>query len=113
MDSPLELPIAELTRAVKQGDISATEVARAALERIAGQHSLNAFLHVSEGPVLAAAAAVDERRARGEELGALAGVPMAVKDALTTLDAPTTCGSRILTRRGPDGKPGDGASGWR
>jgi aspartyl-tRNA(Asn)/glutamyl-tRNA(Gln) amidotransferase subunit A len=111
--STLDLPIAELSAAVKKGDVSATELARGALERIAKQSSLHAFLHVSEAPVLAAAADLDQRRARGEALGPLAGVPIAIKDALATVDAPTTCASRILTRRGPDGRPGDASAGWR
>src|SRR6266852_2162030 len=42
------------------------------------------------------APAVDERRANGAELGPLAGVPLALKDVFTTIDMPTTCGSRIL-----------------
>ena len=44
----------------------------------------------------AAARAVDERRAAGEPLGPLAGVPLALKDVFTTTDMPTTCGSAIL-----------------
>jgi aspartyl-tRNA(Asn)/glutamyl-tRNA(Gln) amidotransferase subunit A len=113
MAQALDLPVAELAAAVKKGDVSATELARGALERIREKSSLNAFLHVSEAPVLAAAADVDRRRAQGESLGALAGVPIAIKDALCTSDAPTTAGSRILTRRGKDGRPGDAAAGWR
>jgi aspartyl-tRNA(Asn)/glutamyl-tRNA(Gln) amidotransferase subunit A len=50
---------------------------------------------------LHAARALDERRTRGDALGPLAGVPIAIKDALCTHDAPTTAASRILTRR-PD-----------
>ncbi len=112
MAAPLDLPVAALAAAVKKGDVSATELARGALERIREKSALNAFLHVSEAPVLAAAAEVDRKRAQGEPLGPLAGVPIAVKDALCTTDAPTTCGSRILTRRGPDGRPGGAAAGW-
>src|SRR4029077_2032328 len=43
-----------------------------------------------------AAKAVDDQRAAGQQLGPLAGVPLALKDVLTTIDMPTTCGSRIL-----------------
>jgi len=109
----LDLPISELSQAVRTGELSAREVAESALERMREKSDLNAFTHVSEGPLLAAAAELDARRARGETLGPLAGVPIAIKDALCTTDAPTTCASRILTRRGPDGKAGDAAAGWR
>jgi len=113
METALDLPVAELAAAVRKGDVSATELARGALERIRAKSSLDAFLHVSEEPVLKAAADLDRRRAKGETLGALAGVPIAIKDALCTTDAPTTCASRILTRRGADGRPGNAAAGWR
>ncbi|HWP09454.1 MAG TPA: Asp-tRNA(Asn)/Glu-tRNA(Gln) amidotransferase subunit GatA [Polyangiaceae bacterium] len=109
----LDLPVFELSEKIRKGEIAAREVAEAALAKIAEQSSLNAFLHVSEASVLDAATELDARRQRGEALGPLAGVPIAIKDALCTTDAPTTCASRILTRRGADGKPGDAAAGWR
>jgi aspartyl-tRNA(Asn)/glutamyl-tRNA(Gln) amidotransferase subunit A len=48
---------------------------------------------------------VDDRRARGEPLGRLAGVPIALKDALCTRGIPTTCASKILTRDGQGWRP--------
>src|SRR5207247_762905 len=45
---------------------------------------------------LAAAAEIDAARVRGDQLGPLAGVPVAVKDVLATKGLPTTCGSKIL-----------------
>jgi aspartyl-tRNA(Asn)/glutamyl-tRNA(Gln) amidotransferase subunit A len=57
---------------------------------------LGAFLHVHADGALAQARSVDERRASGEPLGALAGLPVALKDILCTRDQPTTAGSKIL-----------------
>ncbi|GII02744.1 Asp-tRNA(Asn)/Glu-tRNA(Gln) amidotransferase subunit GatA [Planobispora takensis] len=88
---------AELGALVASGEVSAVEVARAHLDRIdAVEPKVNAFLHVDAETTLAQARRVDERRAAGEELGPLAGVPIAHKDVFTTTDMPTTAGSRIL-----------------
>ncbi len=78
------------------------------------QRGLHAFLHVAREAALAAAAAVDQKRSRGAALGPLSGVPIAIKDALCTADAPTTCASKILTKRNGEGTGGSNAeSGWR
>jgi aspartyl-tRNA(Asn)/glutamyl-tRNA(Gln) amidotransferase subunit A len=88
---------AELAALVASGEASAAEIARDHLDRIAAvDGSVQAFLHVDEDNVLAQARAVDARRAAGEELGPLAGVPIAHKDVFTTKDMPTTCSSKIL-----------------
>ena len=77
--------------------VSARELATAHLDRIAAvDGDIHAFLHVDAEGALAAADAIDTDRAVGEELGPLAGVPLALKDVLTMKGAPTTCGSRIL-----------------
>jgi len=87
----------ELAAAIAAGETSAVDVATAHLDRItAVDDKLHAFLHVDREGALSAARAVDEKRARGEVLGPLAGVPLALKDVLTQKDVPTTCGSRIL-----------------
>jgi aspartyl-tRNA(Asn)/glutamyl-tRNA(Gln) amidotransferase subunit A len=109
----LDAPISELTRAVQAGTVTAEAVTTEALRRMQKGHDLRAFLSVSDEAALEAARSLDARQQRGESLGRLAGVPVAVKDALCTKDAPTTAGSRILTRRGPDGRPGEPASGFR
>ena len=87
----------EQTGLLAAGEVSSVELTRAHLEQIeAVNPALNAFLHVDPEGALAAAAAIDARRAKGEELGPLAGIPIAVKDNFCTTGMPTTCGSRIL-----------------
>jgi aspartyl-tRNA(Asn)/glutamyl-tRNA(Gln) amidotransferase subunit A len=86
-----------LAAAIRSGQASAVEVAEAHLDRIqAVDAELHAFLHVDSDGALSAARSVDENLAAGQEVGPLAGVPLALKDVLTTKDVPTTCGSRIL-----------------
>ncbi len=93
----IRMTAAEIAAAVTAGEVSAVEVARAHLDRIGDvDPQVHAFLHVAADGAVSAARAVDERRAAGEPLGPLAGVPLALKDVLTTADMPTTCGSRIL-----------------
>ncbi|MDC0676372.1 Asp-tRNA(Asn)/Glu-tRNA(Gln) amidotransferase subunit GatA [Sorangium atrum] len=114
----LDRSIPELAALVQRGEVSAEEVARAALSRIEQRDgALGAFLTVQGEQAVAAARALDARRARGEALGPLAGVPIGLKDALCTEGAPTTAGSKILTRAaaGGDGAPRapDPARGFR
>ncbi len=81
---------------------SAVEAAGRALDRIDAVDSrVKAFLSVNRDAALAAARRVDEKIAKREPLGALAGLPVAVKDNLCTTDAPTTCASRILEKYRP------------
>jgi len=91
------LTAAETAAAVASGDASAVEVVDAHLARIeAVDGAVHAFLHVDGEGARDAARRVDARRAAGEPLGPLAGVPVALKDVLATEGVPTTCGSRIL-----------------
>jgi len=88
---------AETAEAIAAGKVTAVEVAQAHLDRIAAvDEKVHAFLHVDREGALAQARAVDEKRARGEKLGPLAGVPLALKDVFTTQGVPTTAGSKIL-----------------
>jgi aspartyl-tRNA(Asn)/glutamyl-tRNA(Gln) amidotransferase subunit A len=88
---------AALAAVIAAGEVSALEVTDAHLARIdAVDNEVNAFLYVASDGAREAARAVDRRRAAGEVLGPLAGVPLALKDVFTTTDMPTTCASRIL-----------------
>jgi aspartyl-tRNA(Asn)/glutamyl-tRNA(Gln) amidotransferase subunit A len=94
---PLELSATALVNAVRQGDISAVQCTEAFLRRIETLNgNVNAFLAVDREAALARAAEIDARRKAGRPLGPLAGLPVAVKDALCTTDMPTTCGSKML-----------------
>jgi len=94
---PLELSAVDLVSAIRQGDVSAVQVVEAFLNRIgAVDGAVHAFLHVDREAALARAAEIDARRKAGKPIGPLAGLPVAVKDALCTADQPTTCASKML-----------------
>jgi aspartyl-tRNA(Asn)/glutamyl-tRNA(Gln) amidotransferase subunit A len=91
------LSAADLSGLLASREVSSVEATRAHLDRIAAVDTdVHAFLHVAADAALRTAADVDARRAAAENLGPLAGVPIAIKDVLATRDMPSTAGSRIL-----------------
>jgi aspartyl-tRNA(Asn)/glutamyl-tRNA(Gln) amidotransferase subunit A len=96
--SPLSgLTIDSIRRSLLAKEFSAEELARRALAFAEQENpKTNAYLTFSPDRALATAREVDRRIAAGEDPGALAGVPVAVKDVILTRGLRTTCGSRLL-----------------
>ncbi len=101
--SIIYLSAAEQARRVRARAVSARELTQAYLDRIAHiDQSIGAFLQLDREGALAQADRIDAAfnsndQGAGDELGPLAGVPMAIKDVLVTRDLETTAGSKILT----------------
>ncbi|HEX7307025.1 Asp-tRNA(Asn)/Glu-tRNA(Gln) amidotransferase subunit GatA [Lentzea sp.] len=88
---------AELAAKIHSGEVSSVEVTQAHLDRIAETDGkVHAFLHVDTEGALAQARRVDEAVKAGEQVSPLAGVPLALKDVMTTEGVPTTVGSKML-----------------
>jgi aspartyl-tRNA(Asn)/glutamyl-tRNA(Gln) amidotransferase subunit A len=97
-----DLTATELLSRLEGGQVSSTEVTRAYLDQIEKlDESVHAFLRVDADGALAQAASIDSRRAAGERIGALGGLPVAIKDLLCTKGEPTSCASRILESFSP------------
>ena len=98
MSELTKLNAQELAQKIQSREVSAVEVAQAHLDRIAEvDEYVHAFLHVDTEGALAAARTVDEDAAAGRApKSRLAGVPLALKDVLTTEGIPTTAGSKTL-----------------
>ena len=96
MTDLIHLSAADQADLLSRKEVSSVELTQAHLNRIAETDGdLGAFLHISDN-ALTIAAEVDAARANGIDLGALAGVPVAIKDVLATTDMPATAGSKIL-----------------
>lgn len=92
-----ELTISEARAKLKNREISAVELTRAVLDRIAAvDDKINAYITVAADSALEQAEAADARIARGEA-AALTGIPLSIKDIICTQGLRTTCASRILS----------------
>jgi aspartyl-tRNA(Asn)/glutamyl-tRNA(Gln) amidotransferase subunit A len=88
---------AQMAEALAKGETTSVELTQAHLDRIAAvDGQVKAFLHVDTEGALEQAKDVDARRAKGENLSPIAGIPLALKDVLVQKGVPTTAGSKIL-----------------
>ena len=88
---------AQMADALAKGETTSVELTQAHLDRVAAvDGQIKAFLHVDTEGALAQAKDVDARRAKGEKLSPIAGIPLALKDVLAQKGVPTTAGSKIL-----------------
>lgn len=92
----LELGAAQAARAIRKGDVSASDYAEALIGQAEAHADLNAFIHFDPERVRKAARAADTKRAVGGKLGPLHGVPLALKDNIDVAGIPTTGGTRAL-----------------
>ncbi len=91
------MPVRELHARLCSGEVSSRDAVEACLTAIARRdRNVRAFLDVWEEDALRRAEDVDRRRAAGQPVGPLQGLPVAVKDNLCTAGKPTTCASRML-----------------
>ena len=98
--NPADLTLSAAAAQLAAGSISAGELAAACLDRVVRQQPMfNTFLTVDAEGARAAAAASDARRARGEALGPLDGIPVAHKDLFDRTGRVTTAGGILLNDR--------------
>lgn len=89
--------LSELASALENKEISSVELTREYLNSIAkNEEKIGAYITVDEKSALDSAAAVDQKRANGEKLSPLAGIPAAIKDNICTKGTKTTCASKML-----------------
>lgn len=95
MNDLLKMSLTECVEALKNKKVSSVELTKACLERIEENKALNDFITVCKDSALKAAAESDERLKQGKG-GLLEGVPIAVKDNISTKGIRTTCASKFL-----------------
>ena len=96
MSDIFSLSASELAAQLREGEISSVEVCSQYIERIGKfEKDVKAWSHFNKKLLLEKAAEADEHRISGKPLGALHGLPVAVKDIIGTLDMPTECGTTI------------------
>lgn len=97
MSEIIKTSVKTLSEMLDRKEISSLEVTDAFLKRIDEQEkTINAYITVTDELARESAKAVDEKRAKGEKLSVLAGIPAGIKDNMCTKGVKTTCASRML-----------------
>jgi aspartyl-tRNA(Asn)/glutamyl-tRNA(Gln) amidotransferase subunit A len=97
-----KMTIQALSGLLERKELSSAEMTAAFLDRIQSKEpELNAFITVTRETALEAAAASDARRARGQAIGPLDGIPFALKDNFSVKGLPMTCASKMLSNYRP------------
>src|SRR5665213_1661493 len=98
----IERSASDLLASLSKGEITAEALTGQFLQAIKQREpQVRAFLHVDEEDALRQSRAVDAKRKRGEPIGLLAGLPVAIKDVLCIKGRPTTCASKMLENYRP------------
>lgn len=102
MDQLLTASLHQLSEWLKEGTVTSEALTMAFIEQIKRAESkVDAFLFLDVSGAIETAKGVDAKRAKGEMLSPLAGIPMAIKDNICTKDMPTTCASKMLENYTP------------
>jgi mandelamide amidase len=91
-----ELSASAAVKAMRHGELSCEDYARALLDRAHQLESLNAFRTINAEMVMEAARTADQRRGSGAVLGALHGLPIPVKDSVNSKQLPSSSGTGAL-----------------
>lgn len=97
-----ELSAAQLAKMLRNKEITSVELTKAVFDRIDEVESkVDSYLYLNKEAALAKAAEIDAKLTNGEVLAPLAGIPIAIKDNISTKGMPTTCASRMLVNYTP------------
>ncbi|HKL11833.1 MAG TPA: amidase family protein, partial [Clostridia bacterium] len=95
----IDMDIMTMRKALLSKEISSVEVTKEYLSRINEKdRDISAYLYVNNLNALKKSEEIDKKLSNGLDVGVLAGIPMALKDNICTVDMPTTCGSRMLEK---------------
>jgi len=98
----IQLKAWQLRDMIEKGEITCQQIVSSVFDRIRETNPrINAYITLIEDQAKEAAQKIDQKRTKGEKLGALAGIPVAIKDNICVRGISATCGSKILSNFAP------------